>query len=152
MELTRLLCGWAYEDTKTEKSRRTLSLPQMAADALRAYKMHKLRPVLTTGAEAMDRLFPSSMSRRHCSATQYCSSATGKYGIFSAARLRYSARQGRASRRRLRLPRAVLNWLASWMETDCHRFSSRSLLAGCCHVGRCPTLSGRFTEFYELQH
>ncbi len=51
-------------ETKTEKSRRTLGLPQMAVDALRGHRepqevvyRRELRPVLTTGAEAMDRRF-----------------------------------------------------------------------------------------------
>jgi integrase len=68
----------AHGDTKTEKSRRTLGLPEMAVDALRAHKKRQaghsssrttevvyrreLRPILTTGAEAMDRLFKSRVS------------------------------------------------------------------------------------------
>jgi integrase len=44
----------AYGDTKTEKSRRTLGLPQMAADALRAHKKHQAAERLAAGAEWTD--------------------------------------------------------------------------------------------------
>jgi integrase len=44
----------AHGDTKTEKSRRTLGLPQMAADALRAHKKRQAAERLAAGAEWTD--------------------------------------------------------------------------------------------------
>jgi integrase len=44
----------AHGDTKTEKSRRTLGLPTMAVDALRAHKKRQARERLAAGAEWSD--------------------------------------------------------------------------------------------------
>ena len=44
----------AHGDTKTEKSRRTLGLPQMAADALRVHKKRQAEERLATGAQWSD--------------------------------------------------------------------------------------------------
>ena len=44
----------AHEDTKTEKSRRTLGLPEMAVDALRAHKKRQAGERLAAGAEWSD--------------------------------------------------------------------------------------------------
>jgi integrase len=44
----------AHGDTKTEKSRRTLGLPQMAADALRAHKKRQAVERLAAGAQWTD--------------------------------------------------------------------------------------------------
>jgi integrase len=44
----------AHGDTKTEKSRRTLGLPEMAADALRAHKKRQAAERLAAGAEWTD--------------------------------------------------------------------------------------------------
>jgi integrase len=44
----------AYGDTKTEKSRRTLALPEMAAGALRAHKKRQAGERLAAGAERSD--------------------------------------------------------------------------------------------------
>ena len=45
----------AHGDTKTEKSRRTLGLPQMAIDALREYKKRQMEERLEAGSEWSDR-------------------------------------------------------------------------------------------------
>jgi integrase len=45
----------AHGDTKTEKSRRTLGLPQMAADALRAHKKRQAAERLAAGEQWTDR-------------------------------------------------------------------------------------------------
>ena len=44
----------AHGDTKTEKSRRTLSLPQMAVDALMAHKVRQAEERLTAGSQWSD--------------------------------------------------------------------------------------------------
>ena len=44
----------SHGDTKTEKSRRTLGLPQMAVDALRAHKDQQIREQLAAGAQWSD--------------------------------------------------------------------------------------------------
>jgi len=44
----------AHEDTKTEKSRRTLGLPQMAVDALLAHKERQAEERLAAGAQWSD--------------------------------------------------------------------------------------------------
>jgi len=44
----------AHADTKTEKSRRTLGLPQMAADALRAHNMRQAEERLAAGGQWSD--------------------------------------------------------------------------------------------------
>ena len=44
----------AHGDTKTEKSRRTLGLPEMAVDALRAHKKRQAGERLAAGAEWSD--------------------------------------------------------------------------------------------------
>ena len=44
----------SHGDTKTEKSRRTLGLPQMAVDALRAQRNRQVRERLTAGAQWSD--------------------------------------------------------------------------------------------------
>jgi integrase len=66
-----------HGDTKTEKSRRTLALPQSAVAALAVEEIarlaghassrttetiyrHELRPVITTGADVMDKIFTAA--------------------------------------------------------------------------------------------
>jgi integrase len=44
----------SHGDTKTEKSRRTLGLPQMAADALHAHKDRQVKEQLTAGMQCSD--------------------------------------------------------------------------------------------------
>jgi integrase len=44
----------SHGDTKTEKSRRTLALPQMAADALRAHQQRQAEDLQTAGARWSD--------------------------------------------------------------------------------------------------
>ena len=44
----------AHGDTKTEKSRRTLGLPQMAVDALKAHKVRQAEERLTAGSQWSD--------------------------------------------------------------------------------------------------
>jgi integrase len=50
----------AHGDTKTERSKRTLAMPEFVADALREHRArvyrHGLRPVIRTGAERMSRI------------------------------------------------------------------------------------------------
>jgi integrase len=55
----------AHGDTKTEKSRRTLGLPEMAADALRAHQKRQAGERLAAGAEWSDQdlVFCSARAR-----------------------------------------------------------------------------------------